>query len=319
MNKKRFYIISSTLLLIGLFSGVVQYIGVIDTIYAAINNPGHSWSQMECSTALCIDTANDRVGVGTTSPQASLDVAGSIKLGNQTTCDASSAGSIRSSGVELSMCNGEAWYPFSSHEPCGTSFTDPRDGTSYSVKLFGNQCWMTQNLKYFPSAPLSTVNPSNCYYTQSSPQYHTMGCDYSSVATIKACSYYITYGILYNNASAQISCPSGWHLPSPAEYNTLIATTGGTYSSMINGGTSGFNAIPQGYIVVDDYNRSIGFGGYLSHPYVATGVFRTSDPGVSYTIGTTGSWNSHDDWISSTYSQMGGGYFGAFVRCVRND
>jgi len=61
MNKKRFYIISSTLLLIGLFAGVVQYIGVIDTIYAAINNPGHSWSQMECNSMLCIDEANNQV------------------------------------------------------------------------------------------------------------------------------------------------------------------------------------------------------------------------------------------------------------------
>ncbi len=61
MNKKRFYIISSTLLLIGLFAGVVQYIGVINTIYAAINNPGHSWSQMECSEDLCIDATNHKV------------------------------------------------------------------------------------------------------------------------------------------------------------------------------------------------------------------------------------------------------------------
>jgi len=79
MNKKRFYIISSTLLLIGLFAGVVQYIGVIDTIYAAINNPGHSWSEMECSTALCIDTTNNRVGVGTMNPTQTLEINGNVK------------------------------------------------------------------------------------------------------------------------------------------------------------------------------------------------------------------------------------------------
>ena len=47
MNKKRIYIISSTLLLIGLFSGLVQYVGMFDALYAAAVNPGHSWSQME--------------------------------------------------------------------------------------------------------------------------------------------------------------------------------------------------------------------------------------------------------------------------------
>jgi len=63
MNKKRFYIISSTLLLIGLFAGVVQYVGMFDALYAAATNPGHSWSQMECSEDLCIDAANHKVTI----------------------------------------------------------------------------------------------------------------------------------------------------------------------------------------------------------------------------------------------------------------
>jgi len=63
MNKKRIYIISSTLLLIGLFAGVVQYVGTFDALYAAATNPGHSWSQMECSEDLCIDAANHKVTI----------------------------------------------------------------------------------------------------------------------------------------------------------------------------------------------------------------------------------------------------------------
>ncbi|MFA6368578.1 MAG: hypothetical protein WCX10_08485, partial [Bacteroidales bacterium] len=79
MNKKRFYIISSTLLLIGLFAGVIQYVGMFDALYAAATNPGHSWSQMECSTALCIDTTNNRVGVGTMNPTQTLEINGNVK------------------------------------------------------------------------------------------------------------------------------------------------------------------------------------------------------------------------------------------------
>ena len=79
MNKKRFYIVSSTLLLIGLFAGVVQYVGMFDALYAAAVNPGHSWSQMECSTALCIDTTNNRVGVGTMTPSQKLTVNGIVE------------------------------------------------------------------------------------------------------------------------------------------------------------------------------------------------------------------------------------------------
>ena len=78
MNKKRFYIISSTFLLIGLFTGIVQYVGILDTLYAAVNNPGHLWSEMECSSALCIDTVNSRVGIGTETPGETLEINGNI-------------------------------------------------------------------------------------------------------------------------------------------------------------------------------------------------------------------------------------------------
>ena len=61
MNKKRFYIISSTLLLIGLFAGVVQYVGMFDALYAAAINPGHSWSQMEGNENSLIKTSNGKV------------------------------------------------------------------------------------------------------------------------------------------------------------------------------------------------------------------------------------------------------------------
>ncbi len=83
MNKKRFYIISSTLLLIGLFAGVVQYVGTFDALYAAAVNPGHSWSQMECTDTFCIDTNNKRIGIGTILPLEALEINGNIKLGGE--------------------------------------------------------------------------------------------------------------------------------------------------------------------------------------------------------------------------------------------
>ncbi|MDD3919541.1 MAG: hypothetical protein PHX52_03085 [Candidatus Pacebacteria bacterium] len=87
MNKKRFYIISSTLLLIGLFAGVIQYVGMFDALYAAATNPGHSWSQMECSNILCIDTVNGRVGIGIASPEKTLEVNGNVKAGRPVGAD----------------------------------------------------------------------------------------------------------------------------------------------------------------------------------------------------------------------------------------
>nr|VFK71717.1 MAG: MAM domain-containing protein, meprin/A5/mu [Candidatus Kentron sp. TUN] len=51
------------------------------------------------------------VGIGTAAPKAKLDVAGGIRIGNETICDAGKAGTIRydNTGREVEFCNGTAW------------------------------------------------------------------------------------------------------------------------------------------------------------------------------------------------------------------
>lgn len=51
-------------------------------VFAAPPSPGHGWSQIECDSNLCVDTASGRVGVGTTTPVYNFDVSASaIRLG----------------------------------------------------------------------------------------------------------------------------------------------------------------------------------------------------------------------------------------------
>jgi|GEM_PF-4373568 len=117
-----------------------------------------------------------------------------------------------------------------------TVFTDPRDQQQYRIKQFGTQVWMTQNLNY------GSVSYSWCYENNGS------NCD--------------TYGRLYDYFGALQAVPPGWHLPSDAEWDTLVNYLGGT---AIAGGTmkstsalweapntgatnsSGFNALPGGW------------------------------------------------------------------------
>lgn len=70
------------------------------------------------------------------------------------------------------------------------------------------------------------------------------------------------YGRLYNWESAMRACPSGWHLPSDAEWKNLAKTYGGykdnlldnkitgnpqsTFQSLIDGGSSGFSVLLGG-------------------------------------------------------------------------
>ena len=78
--------------------------------------------------------------------------------------------------------------------------TDARDGNTYCTMEYGNQVWMTSNMKYRPASG-----------------YYIYGNDESN---------YATYGVLYTYDTAQTACPRGWHLPSKAEWDTLSAFLG---------------------------------------------------------------------------------------------
>ena len=123
---------------------------------------------------------------------------------------------------------------------CSTSktFTDTRDGKKYKKVKIGKQTWMAQNLNFATDTGSWCINDSNIYCEK--------------------------YGRLYNWETAKAACPSGWHLPSEAEWQTLINYVG---NSDIAGGklksTKGWN-IPN-----TDAANSTGFsaspGGYRNY------------------------------------------------------
>jgi uncharacterized protein (TIGR02145 family) len=99
------------------------------------------------------------------------------------------------------------------------NFTDARDGKAYTVIQIGEQCWMAENLDYDPGTG------AYCYKEK-----------------VKLCD---SLGSLYDLASAKTACPDGWHLPTEAEWQTLITNVGGKATAgkeLIDGGPSGFNA-----------------------------------------------------------------------------
>ncbi|MFH2143221.1 MAG: FISUMP domain-containing protein [Bacteroidota bacterium] len=119
-----------------------------------------------------------------------------------------------------------------SNEP--GSFKDVRDGKSYKVVKIGNQFWMAENLSFRID--------KDCWSYQDDT-YNTQH-----------------YGLLYNWEAANKACPSGWHLPSDAEWTKLTVFLGDNASYMLKetgnkhwtdtneGATNetGFSAIPGG-------------------------------------------------------------------------
>ena len=74
-------------------------------------------------------------------------------------------------------------------------FTDKRDGNVYNTITITGITWMTENLKFKPK--------SGAFYFDN---------DSNNVPG---------YGILYEWETARNICPSGWHLPSGSDYQTL--------------------------------------------------------------------------------------------------
>jgi len=88
-------------------------------------------------------------------------------------------------------------------------------GTEYPIVSIGSQCWMAKNIAYLPSV----VGPGTVSIT--TPYYYVYGYDGTDVAQAKATTNYTTYGVLYNWPAALTACPTGWHLPTDAEFNIL--------------------------------------------------------------------------------------------------
>jgi uncharacterized protein (TIGR02145 family) len=81
------------------------------------------------------------------------------------------------------------------------TFKDSRDGITYKTVKIGTQTWLANNLAFKAS--------SGCYEYDNNKANAT------------------TFGYLYTWETAKNVCPTGWHLPSMAEWTTLITNTGG--------------------------------------------------------------------------------------------
>jgi uncharacterized protein (TIGR02145 family) len=98
------------------------------------------------------------------------------------------------------------------------------DGNTYNTISIGNQIWLTENLKvtkYNDQVPISLVLDDASWSTQTQDAYCYYQGDIANASI---------YGNLYNwhvVNNAKNVCPSGYHVPSIADWEELITFVGG--------------------------------------------------------------------------------------------
>lgn len=148
------------------------------------------------------------------------------------------------------------------------------DGNTYKTVTIGTQTWMAENLKvtkYNDGTSIPNVTDATAWSELTTGAL----CDYKNTPSNSE-----TYGKLYNWYAVNTGklCPTGWHLPSDAEWTELTDYLGGTsdaggklketgtthWNSPNTGATNetGFTALPGGYRYSDGTFNYIGYGGY---------------------------------------------------------
>ena len=150
-------------------------------------------------------------------------------------------------------------------------------GKTYKTIKIGNLTWFAENLNY-------DVDGSVCYAN------NTSNC--------------ATYGRLYNWNAAMTACPTGWHLPSDAEWTQLENAVGGSSTAGKKlKSTSGWNSNGNG---TDDYGFAAlpAGAGYSDVSFDGAGYSDVSFDGAGY----AGYW-----WSATEYYA---GY--AYYRVIDN-
>lgn len=163
-------------------------------------------------------------------------------------------------------------------QPCPNAATvTDYDGNVYNTVQIGNQCWMKENLRtthYANGASIPLGNSSS----NTTPYYY----DYSSSATsLEQRGYLYNWPAVMHGTSSSSTlpsgvegvCPTGWHVPSDAEWSVMEAYVGSqnqyqcgynsSYIAKALAASSGWT-YSSGYCCVGNnqsFNNSTNFGG----------------------------------------------------------
>ena len=189
------------------------------------------------------------------------------------------------------------------------------EGNEYKTVIIGNQEWMAENLrttKYNNGAAIPNITSSSDWSILTTDAYAWYNNDEASFKD--------DYGALYNWFAVNTGnlCPTGWHVPTDAEWTALEVYVGGGAGTKLKA-TSGWDSGGNG---TNEYGFSAlpGGGRYFGYGYFGN-------------MGVIGAWWSSTEYDAThayyrylhyysgnlTYDYHNNKMHGFSVRCVRDN
>ena len=156
-------------------------------------------------------------------------------------------------------------------------------GREYPVVKIGNQLWMAENLDYKPTGV--TIGTNAWYYNNDEQTYGYRGLLYS-----------------WNGVSAVIdsnSLPSGWRVPSKADFDNLVLTVGSDAAKKLKalsfGGTDDF-----GFSILNAGSHDSGAFGDGSTGFWTTSNYSSSAKDAPWFYNNSDNWS----WDHITFTDV---------------
>jgi uncharacterized protein (TIGR02145 family) len=229
--------------------------------------------------------------------------------------------------------------PAGDGQPCpGAATVTDIDGNSYNTVKIGNQCWMKENLRTTSYANGVSI-PMGSTDSSTDPYRYAPNGNNSNVST---------YGYLYNwpavmhGASSSASnpsgvqgiCPTGWHVPSDAEWTQLTNYVGSQTQYQCNNSSSN---IAKALASTTGWNSSSYTCSVGNNPSINNAIGFSALPAGDYHYGNysyfgydASFWCATIDYGNNAYERnlecygayvfrnIDDRYFGKSVRCLRD-
>ncbi|MCK9182726.1 MAG: fibrobacter succinogenes major paralogous domain-containing protein [Fibrobacteraceae bacterium] len=234
----------------------------------------------------------------------------------------SSVNTSSSSSVAVSSSSEKVAWDYLNPNITYGEITDTRDGQTYKTVVIGTQTWMAENLNYADSTAMPNLKGNSWCYGNRADSCAKYGRLYTWTAAMAFPATYndATWG--GSDVNHQGVCPSGWHVPTDAEWTILddfvggeetagtkLKSTSGWYNDGNGMNTYGFSALPGGTYIGLVYLGGSGFGyvGYYGYWWTATEYSSTSAYGGTMYFSIT-------DVDAVDYNKA----FGQSLRCLKD-